>query len=158
MRATKELLEKLRAEFDLHPVELAPYKSLSPASVAKAYWRAMNVNPPDKQFNISREVYGQTMTAYYGGRSECRIRRVVVPVVYCDFLSMYPTVNTLMGLWWVLTAQRLRVVDATQEVQRFLDTLTVDDCFNRHTLAEVAFLRGNGPERRHPAGACSLWR
>ena len=112
VRATKQLLEKLRAEFDLHPVELAPYKSLSPASVAKAYWRAMNVNPPDKQFSMPREFYGQTFTAYYGGRSECRIRRVVVPVVYCDFLSMYPTVNTLMGLWWLITAQNLRVVDA----------------------------------------------
>jgi hypothetical protein len=25
-----------------------------------------------------------------------RLRKVVVPVVYCDFLSMYPTVNALM--------------------------------------------------------------
>ena len=29
------------------------------------------------------------MAAFYGARAECRIRKVEVPVVYCDFLSMY---------------------------------------------------------------------
>ena len=56
-----------------------------------------------RQRRFPREVLGYAMTAYYGGRAECRIRRVPVPVVSCDFLSMYPTVNTLMGLWQHLT-------------------------------------------------------
>jgi hypothetical protein len=55
------------------------------------------------------------MTGYYGGRAECRIRKTVKPVVYCDFLSMYPTVNTLMRLWRILTAASLSAVDATDE-------------------------------------------
>jgi len=43
--ATLELLEKLRAEFDRHPVDLDPCQALSPASLAKAYLRAMGVIP-----------------------------------------------------------------------------------------------------------------
>ena len=34
------------------------------------------------------------MSTYYGGRSEVRMRRMAVRVLYCDFLSMYPTVST----------------------------------------------------------------
>ena len=36
-----------------------------------------------------KAVLGYAMTAYYGGRAECRVRRTPVPVVYLDFLSMY---------------------------------------------------------------------
>ena len=43
--ATLELLENLRAEFDRHPVDLDPCHTLSPASLAKAYLRAMGVIP-----------------------------------------------------------------------------------------------------------------
>lgn len=64
------------------------------------------------------------------GRAECRIRRVPVPVVYVDFLSMYTTSNSLMGLWEMLTSERLAVEDATGEVRRLLDTVTVDTVFN----------------------------
>ena len=38
------------------------------------------------------------MSAYYGGRPNAGYADAC-PVVYCDFLSMYPTVNTLMGFW-----------------------------------------------------------
>jgi DNA polymerase III epsilon subunit-like protein len=44
--ATQELLEKLRAEFDRHLIDLDPCKAYSPASIAKAYLRAMGVTPP----------------------------------------------------------------------------------------------------------------
>lgn len=46
---------------------------------------------------------GHAMNAYFGGRAECRIRRVPVPVVYMDFQSMYPTVCALMNLGKLLT-------------------------------------------------------
>jgi hypothetical protein len=66
------------------------------------------------------------MHAYFGGRAEARIRRTAVPVAYCDFLSMYPTVNALMGLWDVLTADTLEVVDATEDVRALLAGITTD--------------------------------
>jgi hypothetical protein len=42
---------------------------------------------------------GAIMSSYFGGRAEVHIRRAIVPTVYCDFASMYPTVCTLMSLW-----------------------------------------------------------
>jgi hypothetical protein len=136
--ATAELLEKLRVEFDLHPISLEPYKSRSPASIAKAYLRAMGVVPPARKFAISREFIGYAMSAYFGGRAECRIRHSIVPV-YADFLSMYPTVNALMGLWWLLTAEKLQIVDATEEVRQFLERATLEDCFKPETWQNLLF-------------------
>lgn len=48
--ATQELLEKLRAEFDQHQIDLDPCKAYSPASIAKAYLRAMQVALPTVEF------------------------------------------------------------------------------------------------------------
>ncbi len=63
------------------------------------------------------------MQAYYGGRAEIRIRHTPIPVVYTDFTSQYPTVNTLLKLWPMLIAARLKVRDVTQEVSQLLDAL-----------------------------------
>ena len=139
--ATQELLEKLREEYDRHPIELSPVNALSSASIAKAYHRTMGITPPAKKFRkIPLEVLAASMMAYYGGRAECLIRNLICPVVYCDFLSMYPTVNSLMSLGQILTAASLSVVDATKEVQRFLDEVTFDRCFERTTWENLNFI------------------
>jgi hypothetical protein len=124
VRATVGLLNALKAEFDLHPIDLQPDRALSPASIAKAYLKRMGIIPPLKKFALPPEVQGAAMQAYYGGRAECRIRHTPVPVVHTDFLSEYPTVNTLMGLWQMLTAERLRIEDATDEVRTLLTSAT----------------------------------
>jgi len=118
------------AEWDRHPVALSPDKVMSPASLAKGYLRAMGVTPPAVKFaDVPPELIGVAMTAYYGGRTEVRVRRVCVPVAYLDFHSMYPTVHTLLGLWPLLIAMQLRVVPVTQEVQELGGTLTLERCF-----------------------------
>lgn len=128
--ATQELLQKLREEFDQHPIVLDPCRTYSPASVAKAYLQALGVNYPAQQFpNISATVLGNALSAYFGGRAEVRIRRTVVPVVYVDFLSMYPTVNSLMQLWRLLTADGIDIVECTDEVRALLDNVTLAGCF-----------------------------
>jgi DNA polymerase type B, organellar and viral len=138
--ATQELLEKLRAEFDKLTIDLDPSNAMSPASIAKAYLRAMGIAPPRTKFaDLPIEITAAAMTAYYGGRAECRIRRTVLPVVYCDFLSMYPTVNTLMRLWRILTAASLTVVDATAEVRNLLDGINLDQCFEPATWSKFNF-------------------
>jgi hypothetical protein len=145
--ATQELFEKLLIEFDRHPIELDPCIAFSPASMAKANLRAMKLTPAYEQFpNVSPQVLGQMMTAYYGGRAECRIRNTVVPVIYCDFLSMYPTVNSLMRLWQLITAECLEVVDATAEVQRLLDDLTLDSCFDPAVWQNFVFFAQVRPD------------
>ena len=128
--ATGELLEKLRAEFDKHPITLDPCRAYSPASIAKAYLQAMGLTVPSQQFpNISPTVHGNTLSAYFGGRAEVRIRRTVVPVVYLDFLSMYPTVNSLMHLWDLLTADAIDIVECTDEARALLSGVSVEGCF-----------------------------
>jgi hypothetical protein len=65
-------------------------KAFSPAPIGKAYLDAMAVRPrPKRRRGFARGTLGKAMGAYYGGRAECRIRRVGIPVVYFDFLSMY---------------------------------------------------------------------
>jgi hypothetical protein len=131
VRATGSLFEALIASYRGHPISLTPRKAYSPASIAKAYLKAMGIVPPLKrQPDYPRELLGAAMVAFYGGRAECRIRCAPVPVVYVDFLSMYPTVNTLMGSWRHLTATRIEPQDATDQVRRLVDGVTADDCFD----------------------------
>jgi hypothetical protein len=128
--ASQELLEKLRVEFDRHPIELDPCKAYSAASIAKSYFRAMGLRPAAEQFKrLSRKRLGQAMSAFYGGRAEVRIRKAPVPVVHTDFLSMYPTVQSLMKLWGVLSAEKLEFVNSKREFQELLDRVSVEDVF-----------------------------
>jgi hypothetical protein len=132
--ASQELLEKLREEFDRHPIDLDPCAAYSPASIAKAYYRAMGLRSPLDQYReIPREIYGRAMLAFYGGRAEIRVRKTIAPVVYTDFTSMYPTVQCLMGLWELLTAEKIEIEDATDDVRRFLERVTLEDCFDPTT-------------------------
>jgi hypothetical protein len=131
VRATGSLLEKLITAYRQHPIALPPTKAYSPASIAKAYLKVMGIRPPlERQPNFPRELLGAAMVAFYGGRAECRIRCTPVPVVYVDFLSMYPTVNTLMGLWQYLTAEQIESHDVTDQVRKLVRDVTVDDCFD----------------------------
>src|SRR5262249_25104659 len=95
--------EDVAASADLYPalahaderwgLTLAPTAASSPASLAKAYLRDAKVQPLlERQPDFPEEVLGYSMVAYSGGRAECRIRRVAVPVAYLDFVSMYPSV------------------------------------------------------------------
>ena len=88
---------------------------------------------------LPKAVRAAAMNAYYGGRAECRIRMVPVPIMYCDFLSMYPTVNALMELWQFLIADGLKIEDEREPIQRFLDGITVADCFDPKTWKNFTF-------------------
>ena len=89
---------------------------------------------------------GVTMSTYYGGRSEVHVRREVVRVLYCDFLSMYPTVSTLMGLWRFVIADGVTWSEATAEVQGLLDTVTLEDLGRPETWPRLAVLCQVDPE------------
>ena len=146
--ATTELCERMLIEYERHPIGLPPTLARSPAALAKAYLDAMGIRPPLEQNpHFPRERLGQAMSAYFGGRTECRIRRWPVPVLLVDFLSMYPTVNALLGLSRFLVAERIEVVDATKEVRRFLDEVTVEDLFRPETwrqLTAFCLVEANG--------------
>jgi len=131
-RATAALLEKVLQEFQRHPIDLMPTRAFSPASIAKAYLQAMRIPPlMDRCHQLPQWVHAAAMEAFYGGRAECRIRKVPLPVALVDFTSMYATVDTLMGLFDLLTAEELHAdTDATAEVQTLLDGITDEECFN----------------------------
>lgn len=128
--ATSELLERLADEFDRHPVGLNPCKAFSPASMGKAYLKTLGLVPPFRQFvDLPRELYGIAMSSYYGGRAECHIRKTPVPVVHTDFISMYPTVFSLLGIWDLVTAEALTLEECTEEAQADLETTTLETYF-----------------------------
>ncbi len=126
-----DVLNVLKQEFDLHPVDLFPDHAHSSATIAKAYLDAMGVRPPSEKFKIPTRIHGIAMEAYYGGRAECRVRRAEVPVMLTDFKSQYPNVNSLLGNWSLLIAKRLSYEDATDDVRTMLASLTLDQTFSR---------------------------
>jgi hypothetical protein len=133
--ATAALCRATLLEFARHQIDLTPGKAFSAATIGKAYERAMGIRPVlERQPDFSPEVMGWAMAAFYGGRAECRIRRLPVPVVYCDFVSMYPTCNALMGTWSLVTAKRIDTADATDDVRQLLAAPDlVDRCYNPAT-------------------------
>lgn len=138
--ATEELFVALLRDFDRHPVQLDVCKAFSPASLAKSYTLALGVSPAARQFaSVPREVLGIGAQSYYGGRAEARIRNVPVPVVHTDFVSMYPTVNALMGLWNFVTADSLEVVDFTDGAKALLAEATLDAYFDPASWQQLAW-------------------
>jgi hypothetical protein len=139
--ATWELYCRLREEYERHEIKLPPTRAYSPASIGKAYLDSMSITPPLlRQRDFPKAILGAAMVAYYGGRAECRIRRFAVPVVYLDFLSMYPTVNTLLRNWELLTSNRIEVMESLEKVRSFLDRVTLDDLFAPSTWRELSCL------------------
>ncbi|MBD3677970.1 MAG: hypothetical protein HUJ27_06145 [Rhodobacteraceae bacterium] len=128
VQATWECFEELSKRYDAHCLETGVHRILSEASIGKAYLKQMQIKPflgnlPD----FPREIFGQIMCAYYGGRAEVRIRREPTQVLYCDFKSMYPTVSALMGLWDFIIGEEIAIEDDTDRVQDFLNTVSLED-------------------------------
>ena len=104
--------------------ETPVHRIYSEASLGKAYLKAMGIQPWQRQQpDFPPEMLGIIMSTYYGGRSEVHWRREAVPVLYCDFLSMYPTVCTLMGLWRTVIAEGIDSIDATDWVRDCLQSI-----------------------------------
>ena len=103
----------------------------SEATIGKAYLRDFGILPwRHVQPNFPPEITGKIMSSYFGGRTEVRIRRDIREVFYADFLSMYPTVNALMGLWKFVIAEGVdydESDDAKSWVTNFLENVTGDD-------------------------------
>jgi hypothetical protein len=102
-------------------------KCYSGASIGKAYLRKLGILPfLDKNPDFSNVILGYVMATYFGGRTEMIWRREIVEVFYLDFMSMYPTINTLLGLWRFWIAHHIETHEAAEEVQAFLDSITLE--------------------------------
>jgi hypothetical protein len=142
--ATSELSVKLLEEYDKHPIRLQVTKAYSPASIGKSYLEAMGIPPIlERQPDFPKEYLGYAQSAFFGGRTSAHIRKIPVPVVYTDFLSMYPTVNSLMDLWSFVIAGEIRVIEHCQEeIEAFLRKIATDSLFDPATWKQLtAFVR-----------------
>jgi hypothetical protein len=142
VQATWECYQALMRRYAQHGLGNTPaHRLYSEAGTGKAYLKEMNVRPwMEVQPDIPPKLLGIILSTYYGGRSEVHLRRTVSQVFYCDFLSMYPTVCTLMGLWRWIIAKGVRSHDATKKVQRFLDRITLSDLQHRETWPSLCSL------------------
>jgi hypothetical protein len=120
----------------------------SEAGIGKAYLKEMGIQPWRlMQPNFPPEIINIIMQTYYGGRSEVHLRRVLTQVLYCDFLSMYATVCTLMGLWRFVIAKGVNWRDCTEETRAFLASVTMRDLRKRKTWAKLRTLVQVIPDR-----------
>ncbi len=97
----------------------------SEASVGKALLKQAGATPwRQLQPECPHWLIASILETYYGGRTECRIRRIPIPGAYLDFLSQYPTVFTLQNLDRYLFAQGFDWQDENPaELQAWLDEL-----------------------------------
>jgi hypothetical protein len=119
-------------EFDKHPIDLQPTKAYSPASIGKAHLQAMGIRPIlERQPDFPKKYLGYAQSAFFGGRTSAHIRKSPIPAVYTDFLSMYPTVNILMGLWDFVTAGEITIDEhCEREITEFLNGVSANYLFD----------------------------
>jgi hypothetical protein len=139
VRVTWECYRKLFDKFKSYELKQSRLSQiLSEASLGKACLREMGVQPwRQLQPDFPDQLTGLIMSTYYGGRSEVHLRRVISQVLYCDFLSMYPSVCTLMNLWRVVAAKGIKWRESTEEVSRFLQRISLNDLQNPKTWARL---------------------
>lgn len=145
---TWECFVKLRGRYAAHRLAGTEIQNIhSVASMGKAYFREIGIQPQAvMQPDMPPALIGHILSAYYGGRSEVHLRRMVSQVLYCDFLSMYPTVCTLMGLWRFITAQGMTWTDTTQSTAAFLDGVRLADLQKQDTWKSLLVLLRVQPE------------
>jgi hypothetical protein len=127
--AELELLNRLKQEFERHPVALALEHCYSPATLAKAYFSAMGIKPPKEKFRIPDRINGIAMQAFFAGRAECTVTRTAAPVTYVDFHAQFSAVSKLLDCREILCAQSLEFPDFTAEARETMERITLDDCF-----------------------------
>jgi hypothetical protein len=146
VQATWECYCKLLDKYSEHKfTKTAPHRIFSEASIGKAYFRQMNIQPwRVLQPDFPDYLIGIIMSGYFGGRSEVHHRRINSQVRYCDFLSMYPTVCTLMRLWQFVIANGLKWQESTDKTSNYLNSVTLRELQDRNswrnleTLVQIA--------------------
>ena len=136
---TVALLNAMKREYDGFALDLPPEDAYSAASITKAFLEKMNIAQPSRKFNLSDEILGNCMQAYYGGRSEIRIRHQEVPVVVCDTTSEYPSVAGLLNLWPMMTAAELEVQEYSKKAREILAHANLRKVLNPAEWEKFAF-------------------
>ena len=126
---TWECFTKLKNRYDSYQLDVPLHRIVSEASVGKAHLAQMRIKPWRRlQPDFPDWVTATLMETYYGGRTECHIRRIPTPGVYVDFLSEYPTVYCLQDLWRFQIAQNIEWEEIDpEEINELLSWIEVED-------------------------------
>jgi len=135
--ATHDLYLQVMKRYLTYHINKHESELYSPASIGKSYLEQIGIVPFLKQNpNFSRELLGYVMMTYYGGRTDCKIRKTPTKVSYIDFTSMYPTIYVLLQMDKFLKAKKITHHDSTKKTQRLLDTITKQDVANKEFWGE----------------------
>ncbi len=80
------------------------------------------------------------MSAYYGGRTECMMRKTPTKVSVLDFTSMYPTMTMLLRIWEFITANGIEIDDVTEEIQAVVDSINLSSLQNQKIWKQFVVL------------------
>jgi len=134
-------------ELTRYEIDIPPTKIFSSASLGKHVLQQLGIRSfCECQPEFPPETLGHIMTAYYGGRTECKIRKTPTRVTGLDFTSMYPSVTMLMGLWSFITAQSLEAKDATEETRALVSQITLSSLLDRELWKDMVVLVRVQPE------------
>lgn len=138
---TYEAYTRLMEELNRYEIDIPPTKIFSSASLGKHVLRQLGVRSfRECQPDFPPETLGHIMTAYYGGRTECKIRKTPTRVTGLDFTSMYPSVTMLMGLWSFIIAQSLEAKDATEETRALVSRINLSSLLDRDLWKDMIVL------------------
>ena len=149
VRITAELYEAALQRYRIFNLKESVNRLYSPASIGKAYLRKIGIKSfTECNSDFSKDVLGFTMSTYYGGRTEVRIRNKPIPVSYLDFTSMYPSVYSLLELDKFLKSDRINVHNNTDKVKEFLSEIKIKDLANpeiwhRNEMHSIIQIRPN---------------
>jgi hypothetical protein len=125
---TYQVYRKILEEYKHYNIKIPLTKIFSSASLGKALFEELSIEKfNDLNLNFSSKILGKVMSAYFGGRCECKMRKTPTKVDVLDFTSMYPTLTLLMGLWDFITAKEIKYKDVTNEIQDLLNNITLED-------------------------------
>lgn len=135
VKATYDVYRKLEETFNKYGLfEKEITKIYSAASIGKAALKHLGIkpfldlNPEYPSINL-----GRIMETYFGGRVECKLRHEIKPVEVLDFTSMYPSTIVLLGLWEYMVSEGYKEIKATEEIKKYVDSITLEDMVNPET-------------------------
>ncbi len=138
VKSTFSLFLNAKEEFEKYGLPIPVTKIYTPVSIGKEFLNMMGVKSFFwKNADFPDEMIGNIMSCYYGGRTECKIRKKPLNVDLLDFLSMYPTVCTLQNLWQFVIADHIKSTDATQEIIDFVEGFELNQVQDKNTWGKL---------------------
>ncbi len=148
VNVTYEVYKKLITELDIYQITIPPTQIYSEASIGKHTLKQLGIKAFKEQVPEFPDFWkGIIMTAYYGGRCECKIRKVPTKVTTLDFTSMYPTVTMLLDLWKFIIAEDIETKDVTEEIKILLRNINLSYLQNKDKWKDFTVMVKLRPDR-----------